>query len=298
MVQLVREYLIPEDKSTEYFILLFTIFLIILVWSLILAFSAKNTSTFIGYEVCTAGDCPTNRFTGEKRCSNNPNLPLQYDPIFEVCNPPKGCTANSTPYAVLSDGYSAFDGQCDISGCRCVNYLTTPSYVEVLFNVQGGSIYSTQPEKQTNLQFSQQASPYVGEGNNVPIIYQDPTTQLWQIAPSQLSYLSPNTCAAMFAVNSELTGGDTLKCINMNPCIAGRLAYVPKNTSAYANFGIGGIQGGVPLACVPNRVDKLSSPSNENDCINQSGTGNYYAPVFNTVSGLITCIDSGIPVVV
>lgn len=300
MTQLVQKYLLPSTKYSDYVILIICLLLIIGTWALILAFTAKGSNIIVAYEICPPGDCPTNRFTGEKRCPSGNQTPLQYDPILEVCNPSKSCTANSTPYAIQSDGSTNISGDCDIDGCRCVNYLTTPSYIEVLFNTQGGNIYTTDPTQLTNLQFFQQPSPYPGEGNNVPILYQDATKQFWEIAPSDLGYLSPNPCSQFFSDGPELSTENLIKCINLNPCLVGRLAYLPKNTAAFAAaFNNNILNGGVPLGCVPNRVDKLSSPNGTNDCnptLTPIPGETYKVPVFNTVSGEVTCIATTIPI--
>lgn len=296
MTQLVQKYLLPSTKYSDYVILIICLLLIIGTWALILAFTAKGSNIIVAYEVCKPGDCPTNRFTGEKRCPSGNQTPLQYDPILEVCNPSKSCTANSTPNAVQSDGSTNISGDCDIDQCRCVTYLTTPSYIEVLFNTQGANVYTTDPTQLTNLQFFQQPSPYPGEGNNVPILYQDPTKQFWEIAPSDLGYLSPNPCSELFSSGPELSTENLMKCINLNPCLVGRLAYLPKNTTAFANFSksASNLTGGVPLGCVPNRVDKLSSPTGSNSCSPASTDVTYKVPVFNTVSGEVTCIRTNV----
>jgi hypothetical protein len=290
MPTVITEYFIPKNKTSDYLILIVAIFLIIGVWTIIMIFTVKKDTTlnsdYKAFEICPIGDCPTDRFTGQKRCPVNLSQPMQYDPISEVCNPANACTDQSTPYAVLSNGATSLSGQCDIANCRCVNFFQTPSYTQVLFNMVNGNIYSQFSNENQRVNFVQQPSPYVGEGNNVPMSYQDPTTQFYEISPSLLYYLSPNPCSFLYADNPELQPEQLLQCINLNPCISGRLAYVPTNTTAYIGFSESDITGSVPVACVPNTVE--NAPEISNSCATTPGNP-AYAPVFNLTNGRIYC---------
>ena len=288
-------YLIQKDKTSEYIILILVIALIVISWSIILYFATKyNSYNTRAYETCQKTFCPTNRFSGQKRCPENPNIPLQYDPIIEVCNPSNACTDDSTPYAIQSDGSTSLSGICDIDGCRCVNYFTTPSYTQVLFNMVNGSIFSADPTSQSRTVFQQQVTPYVGEGNNVPIVYTDPTTQFFEISPTFLYIISPTSCTTIFNNTSDAdpqpTNLQILQCINSNPCLSGRMAYIPSDTVSFADFDSDDISGGVGLACVPNTVE--NSPNNDNSCYTQSGV--LYAPVFNSINGKIYCYETNV----
>jgi hypothetical protein len=286
-----KTYLLPQDKTTEYIILAIALFLIILVWTAILYRSTNYQAGDVkALLTCKAGECPTNRFTGEKRCSKNTVLPLQYDPIYEVCNPPNSCTAFETPYAVQSNGSTNFNGQCDVSGCSCITELYTPSFVEVLFNAQNGTLLSNNPNTQSKLTLTQQPNPYVGEGNNVPIQYTDPSSQFWEVSPGYLSYITPNVCGDLYGDNPTVGNQITLACINRNPCIVGRMAYLPTDSTAFNDFTASNIDT-TNLACVPNSVE---NPQTTNSC--QTTTGNFFAPVFDLTTGKIYCFDTGIPV--
>jgi hypothetical protein len=296
MPTVVSEYFIPKNKTSDYLILIVALFLIIGVWTIILIFTIKKDTTlnsdYKAFEICPAGECPTDRFTGQKRCPVNLALPMQYDPITEVCNPANACTSQSTPYAVLSNGATDLSGQCGAgnNNCRCVNFFQTPSYTQVIFNMVNGNFYSQFSEEQQRVNFVQQPSPYVGEGNNVPTLYKDPSTQFYEISPSILYYLSPNPCSNIYADKPEISNEQLLQCINLNPCISGRLAYVPQNSTAYIGFSDNDISGGVPLSCVPNSVE--NSPNGDNSCQTTS-PGSLYAPVFNLNNGRIFCKQTG-----
>lgn len=285
-------YIIQSKKTSEYLILVIVIFLLIGTWSIILYFATDyQFSDIKAYEICERGLCPTNRFTGEKRCPSNENQKLQYDPIFEVCNPSKGCINDATPYAVQSDGSTNLSGVCDIDDCRCVNTLTSPSYTQVLFTMVNGDLYSQFPQEQNRVIFTQTPNQYVGQGNNIPIPYSDPTTQFFEISPSLLNYLNPSVCADLYADSPEGDGAKTiLECVTRNPCVTGIMAYVPKNSKEYSSFTDDNITGGVPLACVSRVV--YNSPEGDNTCYKT--TGKYYAPLFNQNTGLVTCYQTNV----
>jgi hypothetical protein len=300
MSYIIQEYLLPEDKFTEYLILVIALFLIIIVWAGILY---KSTSYQNGETkallTCPPGLCPTNRFTGEKRCSKNTQQALEYDPILEICNPSNSCNppdaaaSDIIPYALQTDGSTNINGNCDKDGCSCVNFLSSPSYIEVMFNFTGGS------PSNSSLSILQQPSPYAGEGNNVPIVYTDPNTQFWNLNPSFLTYITPNPCSEYYLKNPELTDTDTLLCINKNPCIVGRMAYLPQNAQDYQNFSSSNIKN-ISIGCVPNSVENPPDESNfPNSCANStvldpSNNPYIFAPVFNMSSGKVHCFNTGL----
>jgi hypothetical protein len=296
MPTIVNSYFVPKSNTPDQLILAIALFLIIGIWSIILYFSTKN-SKFVSdanvkaYEICPLGSCPTDRFTGQKRCPKNPNQPIQYNPILEVCNPINACTNQNTPYAVQTDGSVNVAGTCDKESCRCVNFIQSPSYTQVIFNMTNGNLYSSiSADLQGRVVFTQTPTIYVGEGNNVSQNYTDYTTQFYEISPSLLGYLNPNPCSVEYSIGE--VGIDTqTNCINLNPCLSGRLAYVPENSSAYQSFDVENLKN-TPLACVPNSVSNPPDPIKyPNSCQTDifSPDPYYYAPIFNSSSGRITC---------
>lgn len=300
MPYIVNSYLLKEDKTTEYLILFFALFLIILIWAGIL-----YKSTYFGegqtkaLATCAPGDCPTNRFSGEKRCNKNKSLALPYDPIYEVCNPSNQCTAVETPYAVQSNGSTNLDGNCDVDGCQCTTKLYTPSFIESIFNLQTGVMNMTTGVQ--NMSLTQTPNPYVGEGNNVPINYSNPAVQFWEIGLGNLAFLTPNICSDLFSSSSDPdpTRATAMECINRNPCLSGRLSYIPSNSTAFMGFSYNNLET-TGLGCVPNSV--INPPyltkypnSCQNDFTNPINK-NHYAPVFNQNIGKIYCYDTGIPI--
>lgn len=298
MPNITKEYLIAKDKTSEYLILTVIIFLIVIVWTGILFVSTQyqtgdNTTT--AYLKCPAGECPTNRFTGQKRCSKNVNQEVEYDPIFEICNPSDSCKSTITPYALQSDGSTTISGICDINGCSCVNFLATPAYTEVLFNSQNGNFLSTSPSLQTRLTLVQQPSPYVGEGNIVPMYYTNPDSQFYTINSGALSYLSPNPCSNLYENGPDVGTNVSLKCINRNPCVVGAMAYIPSNAAAFAAFTNTNLIS-TSVGCVPNTVENPVI-SGSNSCAVTDDAVAYpkqYAPVFNPQNGRIQCIITNV----
>jgi len=267
-----ENYVIPKDYSTEYIILGLVLILIIGTWIVIFYYSknkpiqnptTKNLSnqsavadpnndmanfynqgpemgTLTVYEACDLGDCPTNVYTGEKRCPQNPSIQLLYDPITEVCNPQYSCTDEATPYAINFDGSTNFSGQCEADyTCRCTSTLTTPTYIQSLFTVTNGNILENNPQLYNTWYLTQTASQVSGQGVNIPITYSDPSNNFYQINYSLLTYVTPSECdtiindyivsstgsAAQILPGEELPITVGLKCINSNPCIQGALAY-------------------------------------------------------------------------
>lgn len=301
MAYVVKEYLLPQDKTTEYLILFIALFLIIIIWTGILYESKNYTVKSSGTDgvkallTCPAGECPTNRYTGEKRCSNNTQISLQYDPIYEVCNPSDSCQAIETPYALLSNGSTSIQGQCDTPGCSCVTFLTTPSYIEVLFNIQNGSLLSNTPFSQPRLSLAQTPNQYVGEGNNVSMKYKDPATQTWSITTTFLSNLSPNPCSDLYKDGDPDVSDDVnLACIHRNPCVVGRMAYLPSGTDAYQNFSATNLDSTV-VGCVPNSVEN-PVVALSNSCAPGPMDTTYHAPVFNPSTGRINCFPVNVNV--
>lgn len=340
-----ENYVIPKDYSTEYIILALVLILIIGAWVVIFYYSknkpiqnptTKNLSnknltsdpssnlanfynqgpeigTLSVYEACDLGDCPTNVYTGEKRCPQNPSIQLLYDPITEVCNPQYSCTDEATPYAINFDGSTNFSGECEADyTCRCTSILTTPNYIQSLFTVTNGNILENNPQLYNTWYLTQTASQVSGQGVNIPITYDDPANNFYQINYSLLTYVTPSECDTIIkdyiisstGSSSQIIPGEELpivvglKCINSNPCIQGALAYAQTYTfnssqPNYTQFDVNVDNKTVPLSCVPdsfeNRVCVNGTFSScnvwENRCEDEQ------APVFNYATGRIHCVN-------
>jgi len=310
-----KEYIVPKDKFSEYFILGVCIFVIIGLWILIL-YKARgyneiipgNTSSKSGsassgsgltapsnlnsaqvLEKCPYGECPTSILTGDKRCPVNSLQQMLFDPTYEVCNPADACTSTATPNAILFDQSTAQDGICDTPRCRCINYLSSASYIQSLFQVNGGSIYTSNPQLLGKWYFTQIPNSAIGQGNNIPIKYSDPQNQFWKISPSLLFYLTPKTneCQNAFALGPEARARDVIDCVNSNPCINGKMAYILGYNQFFTSFDYYNDALSTSVACVPAILDNPAPGANGYGNLNcQDG----YAPVFNYITGTIYCV--------
>lgn len=303
-----KEYVIPKDGFSNYMILTISLIVILSVWILILIFAKKYNPVDLGnttaktlqnensgnlsnqypsyfYLLCDPGTCPTSILTGEKRCPNNPFKQVPYDPAYEVCNPENSCTNNKTPYAVKFDQSTDPLGVCDSPGCRCVNYYSTPSFTQVLFTVEGGSIYTNNPQFLNSWYLNQIPTSAIGQGNNIPIQYQDYNNQFFEIAPTLLSRVVPNVCADKFVEGPELGLTDTLECVNKNPCLVGKMAYIQGYNEFISDFNYYRDPLRKSLACVPAVVENPPNQDNLTQCLSTQ------APVFNYITGKIFCVD-------
>jgi hypothetical protein len=338
-----ENYVIPKDYSTEYIILALVLILIIGTWVVIFYYSknkpiqnptTKNLSNQTGdpstgmgnfynqgpdmgtltvYEACDLGDCPTNVYTGEKRCPQNPSIQLLYDPITEVCNPQYSCTNEATPYAIKFDGSTDFAGNCDADyTCRCTSILTTPNYIQSLFTVTNGSILENNPQLYNTWYLTQSTSKVSGQGVNIPITYTDPSNNFYQINYSLLTYITPSNCdtiinnyifsttgsSAPILPGDELPIDIGLACINSNPCIQGALAYAQPYTfnssqPNYTQFDLNVDNKTVPLSCVPDSFENRVCTSGTFSACNiwENRCEPEQAPVFNYATGRIHCVN-------
>ena len=311
-----KQYIVPRDKFNEYLILGLCIFFFVVAWIIILYYARgyketnkSNTSTKSQnlnptssgvnrgfgnleanpvYQSCPPGECPTNIANGEKRCPINSLQEILYDPTYEVCNPVDACTNSQTPYAELFDESTSLEGICNYPMCRCLNYATTPAYTQVLFEVQGGDLYTSNPQLLDKWFLNQLPNTAIGQGNVIGMRYSDPTTQFFTIAPSVLSKLANSTpiCKELFQGGPEIDSFDMLKCVNSNPCQLGKMAYIMGYNQFVTNFDPIGEATTVPLACVPASLD---NPKNDTDGSLECPNDNF-APVFNYITGKIYCI--------
>lgn len=315
-----ENYVIAKDNTTELIILALILIFFVGFWVVIVFYAkdkktanpstknlastyssnGKNYGTIQAYDTCPVGQCPTNIYTGEKRCPANPSLQMLYDPTIEECNPFNSCSGDTTKYGVLFDGSTSLDGSCDPGvPCRCIDTLYTPSYIQSIFNVTNGSILQSNPQNVDKWYLVQTPTTATGQGSTVPVAYTDPTSQFYQINSGLLNVVQSTVCANLYAnqeVGVELSINNTLQCINSNPCLQGSLAYVlPYNnagqnsyssTTNYSSFDLINDFNSVPLSCVPNIIENSSKiPGTFNQCYN------FQAPVFNFISGQIYCMN-------
>ena len=200
---------------------------------------SKNTTavtkTFLS---CQVGECATNIYNGEKRCSANSAISVVYDPTFEVCNSMYSCDNTVTPYAVNTDGSTNIFGICDSDAqgnplpCRCVStkYCATEVLNKINQIIPGtvettgiGSSSITTP--QTFYQV-----PYDSDG-------------LCGIKPIHLDRMSPRTKECTFNLQDNPSPLELYRALVSNPCDVGVLAFhtSPFDIRQYATL---------PVACL------------------------------------------------
>jgi hypothetical protein len=274
-----ENYVVPKDNTTEYIILALILFIVVGFWVIVFYYakdkdianpttqnlkgandvagkgfgdlygsdkSGQEYGTLTVYEQCPVGYCPTNIQTGEKRCPTNASLQILYNPATEVCNPQYSCNATATPYAIQFDGSVDLAGQCEPGvECRCTNTLYAPSYVQSLFNVQNGSILTTNPDNINKYYLSQTPAQTNGQGILNPITYNDPINQFYEITSGFLPQIYPNPCESI--INNFITPSNpdvdldvtnTLACVNTNPCLQGKMAYLMAYNSNFTQFDV------------------------------------------------------------
>lgn len=236
---------VPEDKTSQYTILAVVIIVILLFWIWMTHTVASTVSTSELYGQCAVGQCPTNIYNGERRCSGDPTEIMLYDPAFEVCNSPYTCENSRTPYALQSDGSTNLNGVCETGNvCRCLTSQQCPSYSMVLFGMQNGSAYltGTTGSRYTIGQTPANNPSSVGVE---PVSYTNGNTQFCRINAYDTNRLTPGACN----FTSIPTAQDMLDCTNRNPCITGALSYVtnadPSKFVASRDINY------YPLSCVP-----------------------------------------------
>jgi hypothetical protein len=236
---------VPEDKTSQYTLVAVTLIVILVFWIWATHTMASSVATSELYLQCDAGQCPTNFYNGEKRCSSDPAQTMLYDPSYEVCNSPYACENAKTPYALLSDGSTNRSGVCETGDiCRCVTKPQCPNHSLVLFEMQNGSAYLTGI---AGSRYTFQQTP-VGDASkvgNANATYTNANTQFCTLNAYDTNRLSPGAC--------NFTGtpspADMLACTNRNPCVVGTLAYITNQSPANFNSTLNANY--YPLACVP-----------------------------------------------
>lgn len=230
------------------------------------------------YFECVSGQCATNIYNGEKRCSNEDGTVIVYDPKYEVCNSKYTCENSLTPYALLKDGSTNEKGICEQNNvCRC---LTKPQCSEdnvVLFSLKGGS---TQIDNsQSRAYFDQLSKNY--QSNISSIIYTNINTEFCAIKAYHLNIISPNAC--FFEDENNITLDEISYCLNLNPCINGLMAFYPLDIN---NFKLdNNAIYTYPVACVPS----IRGDNNNVSLVNFCGVNKI--PVFDKKTSNVICYE-------
>lgn len=191
-----------------------------------------NTSAGPAYVACDPGVCPTNIYTGEKRCPANDQTSIFYDPAYEVCNQEQFCTDPRTPYAVMLDGSTSTDGECPNNTiCRCVTEASCSRNLLVTFQLKNGSPYVS-AASYGSYYLLQQISPEIGLGAGYGTATLTNTSE--EFCTFNPKYLTKITNACPIrdlseTVTQDMVNEDINTCLQGNPCTVGIMAYYVDN---------------------------------------------------------------------
>lgn len=249
-----NEFITLQPNNIDTYVIIAIVFILILgfyAWVFYKVYKAPGNSNV--YLECSYGMCATNINDGTKRCPQNENEKILYDPVFEVCNSRNACDNSSTPYAVQSDLSTSDVGLCEgDTTCLCLAKPQCAANVTVLWTTKNGSIYSDNYE-QSNLTFTQTSGS--SQGDYRSISYTDPVNQFCALQIYYLDRIAPGACPINTTAIGELATVEIGTCVQSNPCISGILAFDPNNAEDFHMSELdpsGAIN--VPLICTQGPI--------------------------------------------
>jgi hypothetical protein len=216
---------IINTRDGDYTLYVLSAVLIVFFWCIILwHYTSAPLSSVFGQ--CDPGDCPTNRITGQKRCPTSTDIELLYDLENEVCNPPTSCTSSFTPYAINSDNSFNVNGICENDTiCRCSANVTCPYFAEVKFTRQSssGKLFAS------DYYYTQSIinSANTALDKSLENSFDNVLSQSCFIDPSDIGRANASLCTSL------ITDIDVDICIQSNPCLSGRLTFVPEKNKIF-----------------------------------------------------------------
>lgn len=235
------------NEFIVYTIIAAIIIFFLIVGGLVLYKFVTNSISDTYYLVCEPNKCATNIYNGEKRCGIN-NIPIIYNPAFEVCNSRYACDNLKTPYALRNDGSTDITGICDFeTPCRCLTQAQCGYETLVTFSVTNNGINFINPTTSGNTsiinQNALQTQGYVG----TPLILNDPNSEYCAIKLYNFNRAVPRTVQCNFIQPDNPTLQEAELCINSNPCTIGTLAFAPQSIDDFSFSG--SILLDVPVGC-------------------------------------------------
>lgn len=250
---------LPEDRIIPSFAILIIVLVFIFLTILILPDFFPSSS---GTAVCGSGLCVNDINTGQKTCPTD-NSMLSYDPVYQTCNPPTGCSPTSNAPCVYSDptvgsvcpgNLNYNSGNCPNSGgtgssgsvCPCVGRLICPDFATVYFQIQNITTPGLSPDC-TNLTVFVQNTVWTDSfglaHTDLPLspgLAVPPPPVVCGLTQSQLPNMwPPNTCVKG---NLTLSAVDNLYyCMNSPDCPDGQIPLRQTNGvfTCTTNPGIG-----------------------------------------------------------
>ena len=264
-----EEFNLFSTEMAEYTIIFVVLIIIFVVGCITIYYfftTKKNSQTFL---VCDPGECSTNVYNGEKKCSSNDKEKIVYDPAFEVCNSKYTCNSSRTPYALNSDGSTNNLGVCQNDTiCRCLKSARCSTDVVSVF-------------KKENSSFVQNSLEIQGSNGSQFFDIQDPFTTFCAIKPNNLDKIGPGSCN--FSDNKKISVDEIEICIKSNPCHIGMLAFFPNDSDNFVlNSQNKNSIYNVPVACVATK-NSVNGKNLQNYCPQKT------VPVWNKKLRLVEC---------
>lgn len=238
-----------ENYDYLIIIIIFTIFLSF--FSVIMYYVQKYpvVNTLTG--LCAPGQCPTNIYTGEKRCPQNNEI-FSYNPKYEVCNSKFTCENKLTPYALLSDGSTDEMGICETDTiCRCLNKSQCATNNLVIFKFTNDGIITQEDS--------------IPQGDYSKNLNKTTMNEYCNIKAYNLNRISPGSC--YFSDISNISLQELQECLRFNPCLSGTIAFNPKNPDLFkVSESDKHMIYSIPVGCFPSLSNPDSIIPMENYC--------------------------------
>lgn len=278
--------IIQPDSTAQYVLVAVSMLFVIGFWCWIMWTLYKDPPAPAVYFQCIAGECATNIYNGEKRCTNDDTSQTVYDPSYEVCNSKYTCENPRTSYALMSDGSTNELGACEANTiCRCLAKPQCASDIVTVFNVVNGCI--EQDGDTSRAIFSQVPMATQGDVASTVLTFDDSNTQFCAMKAYHLNRLAPGAC--MLSAPGNITLAQMHKCMNDNPCMVGALAFYPLDAASFTlNSGNMDAIYSIPVACVPS----VRSATNDTGRLKGYCTGTQI-PVWDRARAAISCYDTG-----
>lgn len=202
-------------------IILFIIIFITAIFMIIMIYIVFNTSSTITTTIeCPVDYCATNVFTGVKTCPSSGQT-VSVNSVIEVCNPSNSCVDTRTPYALLMDGSTDANGQCDEDQCRCVNRARCPDYITSKFIITDGNPLLPLDNQRLSVSASTVSTNSVDFATSNIIL--NGSNEFCAVSLDFIQRSVPGCNNIISSID------DVVSCFNQNPCLDGVIAFNTSN---------------------------------------------------------------------
>lgn len=200
---------------------------------------------------CPRGQCATSLVTGTKRCPEDDQMEMEYQPGLEVCNSRFLCDNRITPFASQADGSSQINGVCEEGvECACYSRLYCADYISSIFTASNGN--ATDPLPSQRISFPQQ-NAYNAQG--AKLAFQNPALNFCTVPISWLPLATPGCGFVPGGYTNNMNYEQLVTCMGQeqncdgslnSPCLTGTLAIVTSDPESLTRENITNAQ----AACV------------------------------------------------